>query len=129
MLSQSGTISMNYTTTSYDGSNGTAYNIGFQTLTTSDQTIFWKAAPAGNYAENDFYIYARKSADSSQVIFTFRFQDDDVGDQQGGYLPGPQVDENVNAVGGSTLNTTVAMFRPSGSYVSVLAPSATQTGM
>lgn len=129
MLSQAGTVSMNYTTTTYDGSNGTVYNIGFYSLTTSDQLIFAKPAPAGNYAENDYFIYARKSADGSQVIFTMTFQDDDAGDQQGGYLPGASVDENVNTVAGSTLNTTVSMNRPSGSNVSVLAPTSSQTGM
>jgi hypothetical protein len=129
MLSQAGTVSMNYTTTTYDGSNGTAYNVGYYSLTTSDQLIFSKPAPAGNYAENDYFIYARKSADGSQVIFTMTFQDDDTGDQQGGFLPGPSVDENVNTVAGSTLNTTVSMFRPSGINVSVLAPTASQTGM
>ena len=129
MLSQAGTVNMNYTTTTYDGSNGTAYNVGYYSLTTSNQLIFAKPAPAGNYAENDYFIYARKSADGSQVIFTMTFQDDDTGDQQGGFLPGPQVDENVNTVSGSTLNTTVSMNRPSGSNVSVLAPTASQTGM
>jgi hypothetical protein len=129
MLSQSGTVNLNYTTTTYDGSNGTVYNIGYYSLTTSDQLIFSKPAPAGNYAENDYFIYARKSADGSQVIFTMTFQDDDTGDQQGGFLPGPSVDENVNTVGGSTLNTTVSMNRPSGSNVSILAPTSSQTGM
>lgn len=129
MLNQAGTVTMNYTTTTYDGSNGTAYNVGFYSLTTSDQLIFAKPAPAGNYAENDYFIYARKSSDGAQVIFTMVFQDDDVGDQQGGFLPGPQVDENVNTVAGSTLNTTVSMNRPSGSNVSILAPTSSQTGM
>jgi len=129
MLSQAGTVNMNYTTTTYDGSNGTPYNIGYYSLTTSDQLIFAKPAPAGNYSENDYFIYARKSADGSQVIFTMTFQDDDTGDQQGGFLPGASVDENVNTVAGSTLNTTVSMNRPSGSNVSVLAPTSSQTGM
>lgn len=123
MLSQAGTISMNYTTTTYSGTNGTVYNIGYQSLTTTDQTIFWKPAAAGNYAENDFYIFAKKSADDSSIIFTFQFQDDDSGDQQGGYLPGPSVDENVNTVTGSALNAYVKMNRPFGSYVTVLSPT------
>jgi hypothetical protein len=116
---------MNHGTTSYSGSNGTVYNVGYDSLTTSNQTIFWKPAPAGNYAENDYYIYARKSADGSEVIFTLEYRDDDTGDQSG---IGAPVDENVNASGG-TLDSTVSMARPSGTNVSVLAPTSSQTGM
>jgi hypothetical protein len=125
MLSQAATVTMDHATTSYSGSNGTAYNIGYDSLTTSDQVIFWKPAPAGNYAENDYYIYARKSANGADVIFTLQFRDDDTGDQTG---LGPPVDENVNAAGG-TLDTTVSMIRPSGTNVSILAPTSSQTGM
>lgn len=135
MLSQAGTISMNHDTTTYSGSNGTAYSIGYYSLTTSDQLIFNKPAPSGNYSENDLNIYARKSADGSQVIITMSFQDDDLGDQQpndgnpSGTPAGPGVDENVNTAGDSRLNTTVSMIRPSGSNVSILAHTASQSGM
>jgi hypothetical protein len=125
MLSQAAVVTMNYVTTTYSGSNGTAYSIGYNSLTTSDQVIFWKPAPAGNYAENDYYIYARKSTNGADVIFTLQFRDDDVGDQTG---LGAPVDENVNAAGG-TLDTSVSMIRPSGANVSVLAPTSSQTGM
>ena len=125
MLSQAAVVTMDYATTTYSGSNGTVYNVGYNTLTTSDQVIFWKPAPAGNYAENDYYIYARKSANGADVIFTLQFRDDDVGDQTG---LGAAVDENVNAAGG-TLDTSVSMIRPSGLNVSVLAPTSSQTGM
>ena len=125
MLSQASVVTMDHGTTSYSGSNGTVYNVGYDSLTTSNQTIFWKPAPAGNYAENDYYIYARKSADGSEVIFTLEYRDDDTGDQTG---IGAPVDENVNASGG-TLDSTVSMARPSGTNVSVLAPTSTQTGM
>lgn len=125
MLSQAAVVTMDYATTTYSGSNGTVYNVGYNTLTTSDQVIFWKPAPAGNYAENDYYIYARKSANGADVIFTLQFRDDDVGDQTG---TGAAVDENVNAAGG-TLDTSVSMIRPSGLNVSVLAPTSSQTGM
>lgn len=124
-LSQSAVVTMNHTTTTYSGSNGTVYNVGYDSLTTSDQTIFWKAAPAGNYSENDYYIYARKSANGADVIFTLQFQDDDTGDRTG---LGPAVDENVNAAGG-TLDTSITMIRPSGSNVSILSPTSSQTGM
>lgn len=125
MLSQAAVVSMNHDTTTYTGSNGTVYNVGYDTLTTSDQVIFWKPAPAGNYAENDYYIYARKSANGADVIFTLQFRDDDTGDQTG---LGAPVDENVNAAGG-TLDTAVSMVRPSGSNVSISAPTSSQTGM
>jgi len=125
MLSQAGTVTMNYTTTTYTGSGGTTYNIGYYGLTTTDQLIFYKPAPSGVYAENDYWIYAKKSSDGADVILTIRFQDDDAGDQQGGYLPGASVDENVDG----NLTTTVTMNRPSGSNVSVLAPTASQSGM
>lgn len=125
MLNQAGTVSMNHTTTSYTGSGGTTYNIGYYGLTTSDQLIFYKPAPAGVYAENDYWIYAKKSSDGADVILTIRFQDDDAGDQQPGYLAGPPVDENVNG----NLTTTVTMNRPSGTNVSVFTPTASQSGM
>lgn len=125
MLNQAGTVSMNYNTTSYTGSGGTTYNIGYYSLTTSDQLIFYKPAPAGVYAENDYWIYARKSSNGADVVLTIRFQDDDAGDQRAGYLAGPGIDENVDG----NLTTTVTMNRPSGANVSVLAPTASQTGM
>lgn len=125
MLNQAGTVTMNYTTTTYTGSGGTTYNIGYYSLTTSDQLIFYKPAPAGVYAENDYWIYARKSSNGADVIMTIRFQDDDAGDQQGGFLPGASVDEQVTG----NLTTTVTMNRPSGANVSVVAPTASQTGM
>lgn len=125
MLSQAAIVTMNYNTTTYSGSNGTVYSIGYNSLTTSNQLIFGKPAPAGNYAENDYFIYARKSANGADVIFTLQYQDDDTGDQTG---LGPPVDENVNAAGG-TLDTSVRMIRPSGTNVSILAPTSSQTGM
>jgi len=125
MLTQAAVVTMNHSTTTYSGSNGTVYSIGYDSLTTSNQLIFGKPADAGKYAENDYFIYARKSANGADVIFTLQFQDDDTGDQTG---LGPPVDENVNAAGG-TLNTSVSMIRPSGSNVSILAPTSSQTGM
>ena len=125
MLSQAAIVTMNYSSTSYSGSNGTVYSIGYDSLTTSNQVIFHKPAPAGNYAENDYFIYARKSANGADVIFTLQFQDDDTGDQTG---IGAALDENVNTAGG-TLDTIVSMIRPSGTNVSILAPTSSQTGM
>jgi hypothetical protein len=112
MFTQMGEFVMNYTATSYSGSSATSYAIGWEDLNTSNQLIGEKAAPAGSYAENRYYVYARKSADSTQLILTMEYRDNDAGD--------PNFDEDVQP----TLNTVVAMYRPSGSNVSVLSPTA-----
>lgn len=117
MFSQMGTFVMNYTATSYTGSSATSYSIGFEDLTTSNQLIGEKLAPAGAYAENRYFIYARKSADNTQVIFQIEFRDNDAGD--------PNFDEDVQP----TLTSIVAQNRPSGGNVSVSTPTATQSGL
>lgn len=132
MLAESGTVTMDYTTTSSNGSGpGTSYAIGYHDLTTSNQLIYTKPAPAGVYLENDYNIYARINGDGTQVIFTLELRDDDTGDQQpnngnpSGTPAGPAVDENVTG----TFNMSLAMIRPSGSNVSVVTPTATNTGI
>jgi hypothetical protein len=112
MFTQMGEFRMNYTTTSYTGASASGSAIGFDDLTTSDQQIGTKSAPAGAYAENVYYLYARKSADNTQIVLTMQYQDNDAGD--------PNDDENVQP----TLNTLVKQFRPSGSNVTVLTPTA-----
>lgn len=123
MLSQTGTVTFGRNFSAVDGTSpGTIYSsVGFHSLTTSNQTIYWKPAPSGVYAENDYYIYARKSADDTQVIITSEFRDDDTGDQTGA---GPAQDEDVDG----TLTNTIQMYRATGSNVSVAAPSAGQAG-
>jgi hypothetical protein len=116
MFTQMGEFVMNYTQTTYTGSSAVGSVTGFQDLTTSDQLIGQKSAPAGVYAENRYYIYARKSVDSTQVILTIQFQDNDAGD--------PNFDEDVTG----TLNSIISMYRPSGSNVSVASPTAGQSG-
>lgn len=112
MFTQMGEFVMNYTATTYTGSSATSYSIGWEDLNTSNQLIGEKAAPAGSYAENRYYAYARKSADGTQLILTMEYRDNDAGD--------PSFDEDVQP----TLNTVVAMYRPSGTNVSVLTPTA-----
>ena len=113
MFTQMGEFQINYTATTYTGSSASsASSVGFDDLTTSDQQIGTKAAPAGAYAENVYYLYARKSADNTQIVLTMQYQDNDAGD--------PNDDENVQP----TLNTLVKQFRPSGSNVTVLTPTA-----
>jgi hypothetical protein len=116
MFTQMGEFVMNYTQTTYTGSSAVGSSIGFNDLTTSNQLIANKDAPAGVYAENRYYVYARKSVDASQVILTIQFQDNDLGD--------PNFDENVTG----TLNSVISMYRPSGSNVTVVSPTAAQSG-
>jgi len=128
LLSNMGTIFLNHTltgTVSGAASPGTGTAIGFYDLTTSNQQIYIKNATAGTYAENNYRILARlntafgSGTEPTSVIFTIEFTDADTGDQQGGYLPGPAVDEFVTG----DLTSTVSMFRPSGGNVSVTGPT------
>ena len=119
LLTNAGTISMNYTRTTATGT-GTAYLIGFYGLTTANQLIHTKTG-SGSYAANDYTIYARCDvADNSTggaryVYFTIQFNDD-----KG---PNPNFDENVTG----TLTSYVTQFRPTGSNVSVTGPTYTNT--
>jgi len=112
MFTQMGEFRLAYDDTTYSGTSATGTSIGFNDLTVTDQLIGSKNAPSGSYAENRYYLYARKSVDSTQVIFTIQYQDNDAGD--------PNFDEDVQP----TLNTVVGQYRPSGSNVSVLTPTA-----
>ena len=116
MFTQMGEFVMDYTSTTFTGASATGSAIGWDDLTTSNQLIGQKAAPSGSYAENRYYIYARKSVDGTQVILTIEFQDNDAGD--------PNFDEAVQP----TLNSVIAQFRPSGLNVSVPTPTASQSG-
>jgi hypothetical protein len=122
MFSQMGEFVMDYTQTTFTGSSATGSAIGWYDLTTSNQLIGQKNAPSGSYAENRYFIYARRDAGSSQVILTIEFQDNDLGDQVG---IGAPVDENVDG----TLSSIISQFRPSGANVSVTGPTASQSGM
>jgi hypothetical protein len=117
MFTQMGEFVMNYNQTTYTGSSAIGYSIGFSNLTTSNQLIGEKDAPSGAYSANRYYIYAKKSADNTQVILSIQFQDNALGN--------PNFDEDVQP----TLNSIVAQYRPSGSNVSVASPTATGTGL
>lgn len=122
MLTQSGVVTIGKDSVTSNGSSpGTTYAFGYHQLsiTPGNQTIYWKPAPSGMYAENDYYIYARVA--DNQLIITSEFRDDDTGDQTGS---GPGEDENVTG----TLTNTVQMLRATGSNVSVAAPGAAQAG-
>ena len=116
MFTQMGQFVMSNTTTSFTGSSAIGYAVGFSSLTTSNQLIGQKNAPSGSYAENRYFVSARRSSDSTQIILTIQFQDNDAGD--------PNFDEDVQP----TLSSIIGMFRPSGSNVSVASPTVSQTG-
>lgn len=122
MLSNMGTISMNYNSTTNTGSGDTAPSgstIGNYDLTSSYQMIFRKNGSLAQYAENDYNIQAKEIA-ANAIEFLIEFRDDDVGDKTG---LGPGVDENVNG----TLTSTVGTYRATGPYVEVPNPSVINT--
>jgi len=116
-----GTVEFGYTETATvagaASASGTTYNLGWYDMTTSDQLVFRKQAPAGNYAENDYEIYARKNVGSTQLILSIQFKDDDTGDTA--------IDEDVDG----NLRSYIRQVRPSGSNVSVPTPTATGSGL
>jgi hypothetical protein len=136
-LNGQGTIYMNHTLTdtvagSYDTSpsdqRGTGSAIGFYDLTTTNQQIYIKNAPSGNYAENYYQIQARVNTASAptQVIITINFVDADIGDDTTPADPYPnKVDETVTG----TTASIVTIFRPSGANVSVTGPTGSSAGL
>lgn len=116
MLSAMGTVIFNYTETT--ATSGTGTSLGGLDLTTSYQTIFTKTG-SGNYVENDYNIAARYVG--SNIQFRIQFNDDDQGDQQGGFKAGSAVDEFVTG----TLQSVIQHRRATGSNVEVPAPTYT----
>lgn len=129
ILSSMGTLYMNYNTTGFlAGGSGTGSAKGFYNLTTTYQTLYVKGSSVYAYNENDYNIAARVDNATNPAVVTFKieFRDDDLGNTPipSGPPPiGPKVDETVTG----TLTSTVTMFRPSGTNVSVSGPTATQT--
>jgi hypothetical protein len=123
MFTTMGTIVFGFNTTTATGS-GNNSNYGWNNLPNSATRIFDKPAPAGSYAENEYFIYGRKVS-GSQLEFTVQFQDNDTGDQQGGVLPGPQVDEDIDG----TLDSVLQARRASGTNVTVPTPPAASSGL
>lgn len=134
-LNGQGTMYMNHTLTdtlagTFDTSpsdqRGTGSAIGFYDLTTTNQQIYIKNGPSGNYAENYYRIQARVNAspNPTQVLLTINFVDADIGDDTTPFDPWPnRVDESVTG----TTASLVTIFRPSGSNVSVTGPTITST--
>jgi hypothetical protein len=128
MFTTMGTIIFGFTSTTATGSgNNSSY--GWSNLPGSNTRIFDKPAPAGVYAENEYYIYGRKVS-NSQLEFTIQFQDNDLGDHNSGLDTGlgpygTAVDEDVDG----TLTSTLQARRASGANVTIPAPPATSSGL
>jgi len=108
ILNNSGTVSIDYTTTSTTGT-GITQSIGNYDLTTSYQEIFRKSA-TGIYGNNNYYIRA-KAPSSSIVDIEVEYFDHN----PGGY----KIDEPVQGL----LEAKAGFVRASGIYVDVDSPS------
>ena len=117
LLSGMGTIYFNRTNTTTTGS-GTAYAIGYQNLTTSDQLIFQKDTTAG-YSPNRYRIYARKPS-SASIVFTMYWED-----LSGQPNPPYGFDENVTG----TTASVVQVYRASGGNVTIPKPNGSATAL
>lgn len=120
MLSNMGTIKMNYTQTTATGT-GTTSAIGNYDLTTSYQEIFTKAG-SGIYEENRFRVYA-KAPSTSTISVLLQYEDNDPTADDIDTPGYPPTDENVLG----TLTSTVGELRATGSYVSVASPTYANT--
>jgi hypothetical protein len=121
LLSNMGTITMNYNSTTNTGSGTPASSVGFYQLTTSPQTLFTKATSSPTYTPNQYDIYGQVDGTGSIVTFTISFQD------LSGQPNAPWgTDENVEG----TLTSTVQGYYASGSNVTVggYTPSVTSSG-
>lgn len=125
MLTNMGTIKFDYTKTTTTGT-GTPQTIGWFDLTTSDNLIFQRDAPAGDYTPNKYYIYAKvtSTTDRFRGIFTIHWGDDSAAPPS--YPdPGFGLDEDVDG----TLSSFVQVYRASGTNVSRPVPSASTTSI
>jgi hypothetical protein len=116
MFNGMGVISFKHDSTACSGTGDPAATIGYYELSTDDKLIFQKLAPAGAYADNRFFILARKGdIGLEQIIFTIRMEDSS----------GGPIDENPDGL----LTSTVQVYYATGDNVSVLKPPATTTGL
>lgn len=94
ILAPAGTITINYTTTTRSGSQGTVTSTGWYDFNVGqDYTVYSQIdGGTGVYTENDYYIVVNKTSTSNLYVRVI-LRDQDAGDQTGS---GPPVDENVN---------------------------------
>jgi hypothetical protein len=115
-----GIIKMTYNGLSNTGTSTgvtVASAVGFYQLTTSPQLIFKKLTEQPTYSPNEYSIYANINGPATAITFSIGFADLSA-------PPGFQIDENVTG----TLSSVVNGYRPSGSSVSVTAPTVVQSG-
>lgn len=111
MFTTMGIVKIDYNTTTAD--SGTAFNIGFDDLTTAYQTI-WTKAGSGAYSEN--LITYKAKANGKTLTILAEFYD---GEALAGVTPGTAgVDERVNG----TLTSIIEQQRATGSFVEVATP-------
>ena len=115
-FNHSSTVSSNYGLPGFSGINQSA--IGWYNLTSSNQEVFSKNSESGTYGQNDYHIFARKTA-GNVLVFTITFQDD-----SGQPNPPYGTDEDVYG----TLTSTVQVRRSSGA-IPVATPAATTTDL
>lgn len=115
LLDNMRTISFGAYATTTTGT-GTPQPIGFYNLTSTNQLVFTKLVEPGNqYSPNQYDLYARISG--PRVIFTPTWSYTSSGH-------GPIL-ENANG----TLTSLTAIYRPSGSNVSIPAPNSSTTNI
>jgi len=119
LLTNMGIISMSAITTTNTGT-GTPQNIGWYNLTTTNQLIFTKLVDAADsqYSPNQYDLYARRNAGSTQVIFTPTFSYTSAG--AGGYAYEPA---------NGTLTSIPQQYYATGSNVSITPPTAVVSGL
>ena len=117
LLANMGTISIAAHATTNTGS-GTPQAKGFFDLTSSNQLLFTKLvdpAYTPTYSPNQYDLYARFGTSNAQIIFTVTFS----------YTSGGNILEAANG----TLTSNVQLVTPTGSNVSVAAPSVTSSAL
>lgn len=94
ILGPAGTITINHTTTTRSGSQGTVTSTGWYDFNVGqDYTVYNQTnGGTGVYTENDYYIVVNKTSTSNLYVRVI-LNDQDAGDQTGSGAP---VDENVN---------------------------------
>ena len=120
LMANIGTITLNYNSISAGQGNQSAFTGGFDNIGTTQIEIYKRNTITGTvYSENYFNILAYRQPINGMIFFNFNWYDMDTGDQRGGVLPGPAVDEQVTG----TMNSAIDQIRATGSYVQVASPS------
>lgn len=125
ILDEMGTVIMNHADTTSTGTTPIVNpGNGYYGLTPSvTQRIYRKRVNSSNYygyysygqvALTNYRIDATLSADSTQIIFEIYFESDSA---------------SANQTVDGTLTSTVQLFRPSGTNVSIVKPASSQSGL